>query len=473
MDIIGDRLRLPPRPDSAGRARAFVTSALTDLGHDDLVEAARMAVSEVVTNAVLHARTDIEVRISRVPTGEGTPGVRVDVWDGSPALPALRDYGGYATTGRGLGIVAALTAELGVEPHRPFGKRVWFLLDPSAAGVEGRDTADAVDREIAGWARDWDVEDLLAEGSAHLAASPRVQLEGLPVRLWQAAQQHHDAALRELGLYRREHPRDAGQHLPDFGAAKQAEAKLATAVHAALTRETDPAVGASTSAIAGTTAGGARPRALSRSVDVELMISDASEAAHQFAALKAVLDEAEGLAAQERLLVRPALPEVVALRNWCCREVTGQAGGAPPTTWMASAEELIRRAHADDRGSLPRWDDTVVHQSQRCVLAADDRNRIVAVSRAAAALLGWPAEELTGRRIVDIIPARLREAHVAGFTRYLTTGESAMLGVPLELPVLCADGREVACQVLIEHRATTAGPEVFLAWLDPRGSSTR
>jgi hypothetical protein len=47
-------------------------------------------------------------------------------------------------------------------------------------------------------------------------------------------------------------------------------------------------------------------------------------------------------------------------------------------------------------------------------------------------------------------PARYREAHVAGFSRHLSTGDARALGVDLELPVLRADGTELACRFLIE-----------------------
>jgi PAS domain S-box-containing protein len=40
------------------------------------------------------------------------------------------------------------------------------------------------------------------------------------------------------------------------------------------------------------------------------------------------------------------------------------------------------------------------------VIAADDANRIVAVSRPLARLLGWRPEDLAGRRVVTVVPPR-------------------------------------------------------------------
>lgn len=44
---------------------------------------------------------------------------------------------------------------------------------------------------------------------------------------------------------------------------------------------------------------------------------------------------------------------------------------------------------------------------------------------------------------MTLIPHRLREAHVAGSTRYVTSTVAQVLDVPLTLPVLRADGTEL------------------------------
>ena len=50
---------LTPEPTSVGRARRLIEGALTASGHGELVEVAALLVSEVVTNSVLHAGTEI------------------------------------------------------------------------------------------------------------------------------------------------------------------------------------------------------------------------------------------------------------------------------------------------------------------------------------------------------------------------------------------------------------------------------
>ncbi len=91
----------------------------------------------------------------------------------------------------------------------------------------------------------------------------------------------------------------------------------------------------------------------------------------------------------------------------------------------------------------------------------------MAVSEPLARLVGHPAEELEGRRIVVLVPPRLREAHVAGFTRHLSTGEVHVLGVPVTVPVLRADGGEVTCRLLIERAAVAHGRSMYVATFEP------
>jgi hypothetical protein len=62
------------------------------------------------------------------------------------------------------------------------------------------------------------------------------------------------------------------------------------------------------------------------------------------------------------------------------------------------------------------------------------------------------------------VPARLRDAHVAAFTRHQVAGRGALLERTFVLPVLRGDGSEVPCRVRLEA-TKVAGRTVFLAWL--------
>ena len=116
------RLALRPVPASAAEARQFVDATLSGWGCDAFVDASRLLVSELVTNAVLHARTEMTL-VVRLLRG----GVRVEVHDGSPVAPVVRNYEDEAMTGRGLALVDELADRWGVERDSG-GKSVWFEL---------------------------------------------------------------------------------------------------------------------------------------------------------------------------------------------------------------------------------------------------------------------------------------------------------------------------------------------------------
>lgn len=136
----------PAEPASVAIARRFVRATLTDLGLVTAWEAAELLVSEVTTNAVLHAKTEFSVEVLR----EGDV-VRVSVHDRSPVSPTLRGYGRESTTGRGMRLLATLAVAWGVDRHAA-GKAVWF---------EVHATGDLPDVDEP-WSYDADIDSLLA-----------------------------------------------------------------------------------------------------------------------------------------------------------------------------------------------------------------------------------------------------------------------------------------------------------------------
>jgi anti-sigma regulatory factor (Ser/Thr protein kinase) len=109
-------------PRSAGVARRFLRQTLNDWDASAYADVAELVLTELVTNAILHAKTDIVVRIDL-----GVRGLRLEVMDRSPRQPITRHYSLDATTGRGLGLVDALTQRWGVQPDVE-GKTVWAEL---------------------------------------------------------------------------------------------------------------------------------------------------------------------------------------------------------------------------------------------------------------------------------------------------------------------------------------------------------
>ena len=420
----------PPEPVSAREARGFLRSFLREQDRDDLLETAQVALSEIVTNSVLHAHTDVQVSAELLDDGS----LRVEVSDSSPQLPAQRSYGEQATTGRGMQLVAAMTSDCGVLRRGPLGKTVWFE-------VRGGDDVEAVSAA-------WGVRPVAPPAAD---GGTRIVLLGLPPTLWLAARQHHDAVLRELALYAQEHPQQAPT--PErFAQADRARGVVSAAVVAEVDRRARAA-------------GSPEPVLLPRvEPPFDLSVEVSADAATTYAALQDTLDVAERLARAGALLARPGLPEIVAVRDWVCEQIIAQCSGVLPATWRGAADHLPALEPAP---SPVEWDLREVVHSRGGAVAADDTNRILAVSRPLADALGWEVDDLVGRRIVALVPPALREAHVAGFSRHLTTGETRVLGVPVQLPVLRADGSVVTCDVLIEQRAAVAGRQLYVAHLDP------
>ncbi len=204
--------------------------------------------------------------------------------------------------------------------------------------------------------------------------------------------------------------------------------------------------------------------AVPQALDLHLQVPVGSGPA--FAALQDQLDEAGALAADGLMLARPCLPEIIAVRDWASEQVIAQLAGASASPWPGTDAERFLAVDPHLAGH-PECDVDIVREATRGAVAADDANRIIAISRPLADRLGWAPSELVGRRVVAIVPARFREAHVAGFTRHLTTGQAHAIGVDLQLPVLCRDGTELLCAFFIEAQATASGRTCYIAWITP------
>lgn len=410
---------LAPSALSVRRARTMVRELLDRARRPEWTEAAQLAVGELVTNAVLHAHTPVEVDM--VVTSSV---LRVEVGDRSPIMPTAREWGREASTGRGLALVASLTSEYGVRPVPPSGKVVWFQISDHAQREGGRPQAGP-----------------LRDGLPGQVGDP-VLLCRFPPALWLAAREHHDALLRDFTLYRSTRPHETTVTNDEVVAADLARFTISAALDEVLRHGKPP------------------PARL------DLVIRVPAEHRSCFAALQDVLDEAERLAAAGDLLVPPALPEVVGLRDWACEQVIHQGGGGEPTPWPADGAWKFPE-HTAPLGSLEGETPT---QELRGIVVADDANRIVAFTPDLAQVLGWSASALAGRRLVTLIPPRLREAHVVGFTRYLATGKSSLLGSRVEVPVLHADGRELRARLRLDRLHVLGGRSMFVAEIDLLGS---
>lgn len=144
---MGIHVDLTASPRAAGQARALVASALDGAEphavDGDTLHTAQLIASELVTNAVLHARTDLHLGLSH----DGHA-LLIAVADRAPAVDgiangATRYEGDPDESGRGMLIVASLASDFGWRSRDDMpGKVMWVLLELDGESV----TASAADR---------------------------------------------------------------------------------------------------------------------------------------------------------------------------------------------------------------------------------------------------------------------------------------------------------------------------------------
>ncbi|MFG2679627.1 SpoIIE family protein phosphatase [Streptomyces sp. NPDC048392] len=406
--------RFPDGPVSVAAARRFALAAL-DGTASDLADTVQLLVSELVTNVVLHARTEVEVSVARL---DGR--VRVEVGDRRPGRGLVpRHCSPYAGTGQGLALVERLASRYGADSGDG-GKTVWFELWP-----------DGPPPPPSGW------ETAGPPGTAERT----VTLVDVPSALESACRQHRHAVLRELTLAASAGGL-AGLPPEDLTAADDVNNVISACVAAAL-EEPVPEPGLRT-----------------------LPLALPADAVPAVRTLRRVLGLAGQGARQERLLALPLLPRGRAFEAWLLDEITGQLTGGPPTAWTT-----IPREPEVSSAELVPWDVSQVRASRMPTIAADEGNRIVAVNGAAADLLGWAPDDLVGRRLTTLIPEHLRGRHTAAFTSMLLTGRTRIVGRSVPLPALHRDGRVVPVRLYIQTQETADGRTVFVAQLAPRATT--
>lgn len=248
-------------------ARHAVATLIADLD-EDLLDNVRLAVSEVVSNALLHGRPPVSL-LARLTVGA----LRIEVADGhtargSPQLPSAS-----ATSGRGLAIVDTVVDRWGFE-SRAGGKAMWMEFD-------------------------------LAPAHEDVHRGSPVHLLGVPIDVYLRGQEHLESMLHELRVIATSDP-------DGFATIEEATAMPLRAAMDTFrgARETGRA-----EALAAASAG-------QTVIDFVWTLSpEAATAAEVWGAGVAELDRL----AQEGTLLTPAAdPEVAALRRWLATEIAGQ-----------------------------------------------------------------------------------------------------------------------------------------------------
>ena len=202
MPLTKRSLVLPASPPSVRLARSWVSKVLEEIGREDLVDAAKLGVSELVTNALIHSQPPLSVRV------RGTVNhPRIEVVDSSPVppqrasvAPEIEDVDdvNVTTFGRGLDLVAMMSRRWGSDlAHDGRSKSVWF--EPSGqAHYESH-----LEGEI------FDLESQHSD-SPELSEGPRMPLRllGVPANLFGEMRRYHFEVRRELRLLAMTAPED-------------------------------------------------------------------------------------------------------------------------------------------------------------------------------------------------------------------------------------------------------------------------
>ncbi len=124
-------MELQALPSRIGQVRRIISAQLRYWHLDPLIDQAALGVTELLTNVHRHAQpdksctVDIELLLDRLT---------VSVHDHDPRLPTVNEADSFATSGRGLALIAAVSESWGVRPIGSAGKAVWFTL-PAASGA--------------------------------------------------------------------------------------------------------------------------------------------------------------------------------------------------------------------------------------------------------------------------------------------------------------------------------------------------
>ncbi|MFC9801882.1 ATP-binding protein [Streptomyces bacillaris] len=124
-------VELQALPSRIGQVRRIISAQLRYWHLDPLIDQAALGVTELLTNVHRHAQpdksctVDIELLLDRLT---------VSVHDHDPRVPTVKEADSFATSGRGLALIAAVSESWGVRPSGAAGKVVWFTL-PATCGT--------------------------------------------------------------------------------------------------------------------------------------------------------------------------------------------------------------------------------------------------------------------------------------------------------------------------------------------------
>ena len=126
------------------------------------------------------------------------------------------------------------------------------------------------------------------------------------------------------------------------------------------------------------------------------------------------------------------------------------------THWVSIQRDITsrRESEAAHRESEARKT-AIFENSLDAIVTMNADGEIVEWNQAAEKIFGYSREEAKGCDLANlIIPPAFHEAHRSGLARYLGTGEARILNHRLELPAMCADGREITVELIVTRLST-------------------
>lgn len=317
-------LELAAEPDAVPRARHFVVDVLGHRDDADLLSTAELAVSELVTNALLHAGTGVRIRLLE-PDDES---VVIEVHDYSRTTPVRSLGGPESMTGRGIALVDMMSHRWGVEPTES-GKYVWCEIVVDGAAVR---------RPVGGRPAEAGLPPREEPEPDHESSEPlyTVQLGDVPTDLLVAAKEHVDNVVRELTL---------AWSGAESGASSALPQPFAELVETVTHRFVDARQAIKRQALEAALRGNERT-----SITLTLPESSAQAGLDYLAAL----DRADLYARAARLLTLETPPQHRAFRRWyvesLARQLTAAAAGEPPPPEITFEQHLLTELDLAARG---------------------------------------------------------------------------------------------------------------------------
>jgi PAS domain S-box-containing protein len=160
-----------------------------------------------------------------------------------------------------------------------------------------------------------------------------------------------------------------------------------------------------------------------------------------------------------RGVLEPALFELIVFRarhkdgSWRYLEGSGKImldDGAAPYGVINSrdvTDRVVAEQALEDSEHRKR---AILETALDGIITIDDKSRVLEFNPAAEAMFGFPAADVIGRPLEElIVPPSRREEHRRGMRRFLETGEGPLVGKRIELTALRADGSEIPVEVAI------------------------